>query len=188
MSSTFDPTKPLVMKSFNTVGGFALAAGESVSIVEEPKERGEITLATATRLFGRTFVYADEARPTPVETPQEAAKRLVEVDELDGGWYLIRAPWLGEGEKVQGRDAADKRVAELIEAGQPIGTVQTGTGAETGGTGDAGGKPAAFEMTEGENGWYDITGPGLDVPLKVRGKEAAEAKLAELQGGGQTGG
>lgn len=186
MSSTFDPTKPLVMARFNTVGGFALAAGDPLTIVDEPKERGEITLDTATRLFGTTFVYADQARPTPVETPQQAAKRLIEVDDLEGGWHLIRAPWLGEGEKVQGREAADKRVAELIEAGQPTETAQTETGTETG-TSDAGGKPAAFEMTEGKNGWYEITGPGLDEPLKVQGKEAADAKLAELQGGGQTG-
>lgn len=182
---TFDPAKPLVMGRFNTVGGFALASGDPITIVpegQEPKERGEVTLDTAARLFGSgTFVYAEDARPTPVETPQQAAERLVEVDELDGGWYLIRAPWLGEGEKVQGREAADARRAELVAAGQP-----TTDSSDTGGTtGDQGGdgKPPAFAMTEGENGWHEITGPGLEEPLKIRGKEAAEAKLAELNGG-----
>lgn len=118
--SKFDPSKSLVMGRFNTVGGHALAAGSALTIVEEPKERGEVTLETATRLWASgTFVYADKAHPTPVESPQDAARRLVAMEETGNGWYLIRAPWLGEGEKVQGREAAEARKAELIEAGQP---------------------------------------------------------------------
>lgn len=118
--ASFDESKPLVMGRFNTVNGHALAPGEPITISEDPKERGEVTRDTAVRLWsGGTFIYAADARPTPVESPQDAARRLLVMHDLDGGWYLISGPWLGEGEKVQGKDAADKRFAELIEAGQP---------------------------------------------------------------------
>jgi len=189
--SKFDPTKPLVMARFNTVGGFALAAGDPITIVEEPKNRGEVTAETAERLFGSTFVYADQARPTPVESPQDAARRLIEVDDLGGGWFLIRAPWLGEGEKHQGREATDARVAELIEAGQPadfdpatVAAANTTGGDSTGGQGSADDTSTqTFTLEEtGSNGFYTISGPGLDEPIKVRGRANAEAKLAELQG------
>lgn len=117
----FDPAKPLVMGRFNTVGGHALAAGDPLTIADEPKERGEITVETATRLWtGGTIVYADKARPTPVESAQDAARRLLATEDLGGGHHLIRLPWLpGGSEKVQGRDKLEARVAELIEAGQP---------------------------------------------------------------------
>lgn len=39
----------------------------------------------------------------------------------------------------------------------------------------------AFTLTDHKFGNYEITGPGLDEPEKVRGKAAAEARLAELE-------
>lgn len=138
--NAFDASKPIVMARFNTVGGHALATGEPLKIVDDPKERGEVSLETATRLWaGGTFVYAGEARPTPVESPQDAARRLVEMDELGGGWFLIRAPWLGEGEKVQGREDAEKRRGEIIAAGQPAEIDATATAAMAAANATAGG-------------------------------------------------
>lgn len=154
--STFDPTRPLAMGRFNTVNGFALAIGESIRIVDdskEPKERGEVTADVATRLWsGGTFVYADEARPTPVETPQQAAERLVEIDDLGGGWYLIRAPWLGEGEKVQGKEAADTRRAELVAAGQPTDTETDAATAAANAGGSGGSETGGAAGTDGGSG------------------------------------
>lgn len=196
---TFDPARPIAMGIFRTVGGHALGPGDPLKIAEDPKERGEVDLDTATRLWASgTFVYAEEARPTPVESPQDAARRLVAMEELPNSYFLIRAPWLAEGEKIHGREAAEARRDELIEAGQPTaftGVVVTdspmagtGEGVQLPGAVDAGGEPLPpiqpFQLAEaGSNGWFEITGPGLDEPLKVRGEAAAQAKLAELQGG-----
>ncbi|MFL6864116.1 MAG: hypothetical protein ACJ8DZ_14065 [Allosphingosinicella sp.] len=114
------------MGRFNTVAGHAMAAGDPIAIVGEPKERGEVTEDQARRLWsGGTFVYAHEARPTPVESPEEAARRLTTMEDLGGGWYLINSPRLPEGEKVQGEDAATARRDALIAEGIPDG--QTGT-------------------------------------------------------------
>lgn len=120
----FDPAKPLRMGRFNTVNGHPLTPGANITIVEgEPKAAGEVTLDQATRLWsGRTFVYAEDARPTPVESPQDAAKRLIEVEPLDGGKFLLRAPWLDEAETYDTEAAANERRAALIEAGQPTGS------------------------------------------------------------------
>jgi hypothetical protein len=120
----FDPAKPLRMGRFNTVNGHPLTPGANITIVEgEPKAAGEVTLDQATRLWsGRTFVYAEDARPTPVESPQDAAKRLIELEPLDGGKFLLRAPWLAEAETYDTEAAANERRDALIEAGQPVGS------------------------------------------------------------------
>jgi hypothetical protein len=74
---TYDPKRRLVMASFKTVLGHNLPAGTPLTVVEEPKARGEIDLAMATRLHGgRIAVYAEDARPTPVETPEQERNRL----------------------------------------------------------------------------------------------------------------
>jgi hypothetical protein len=182
---TFDPTKPIVMARFQTVGGHAMGAGDPLKIVDEPKDAGEVDLDTATRLWSTgTFVYADQARPTPVESPQDAARRQVEMEPLDNGYYLIRAPWLAEAEKVHGLAAAEARRDELIAAGEPLPEGAPAAPVAIATSGETETETAAqFQLVEaGSNGWFEITGPGLDEPVKVRGKEAAEAKLAELQG------
>lgn len=179
---SFDPNRPLVMAGFNTINGFAMTAGERITIADEPTERGEVTLDTAARLWsGGKFVYQEEARPTPVESPQDAARRLVTVEDLGGGWYLVLAPWLEQGEKIQGEEAANKRRDELIEGGQPIDTSDTAT-IRTPATPAETDPLTRFSFSEqGSNGWYEVTGPGLDEPLKIRGEDAALAKVRELE-------
>ena len=74
---TFDPSRRLVMATFKTVLGHNLPAGTALAIVEEPSARGEVDEAMARRLFnGRNAVYAEDARPTPVETPEQEKARL----------------------------------------------------------------------------------------------------------------
>lgn len=74
--SDFDPNRPLTMAVFKTVDGFPVTAGTPLIIVEEPSKSGEVTEAMANRLWARGWaVYADDFRPTPVETEEQAKAR-----------------------------------------------------------------------------------------------------------------
>jgi hypothetical protein len=74
---TFDPKRRLVMASFKTVLGHSLPASTPLVIVDEPSARGEVDEAMARRLYaGGLAVYAEDHRPTPVETPDEEKARL----------------------------------------------------------------------------------------------------------------
>ena len=187
-TDTFDKSKPLVMARFGTLRGHALNAGAPLTIVDDPEGPGEVTEDEAELLWGgNRITYADEARPTPVESPEDAAERLTVMEPLEPGLFLIRAPWLGEGERVQGREAADKRRAEVVQAGIDLHR-KTADVAGSGAAAAALGNVDGFAMTEaGSNGYYDITGPGIE-PERVRGKANAEQRLAELRGvaGGPT--
>lgn len=82
----FDPKRRLVMASFKTVFGHNLPAGHTLTIVDEPSAKGEVDKAMATRLFNsRNAVYAEDARPTPVETPEQEKARLALEALRDGG-------------------------------------------------------------------------------------------------------
>lgn len=73
----FDPKRRLVMASFKTVLGHSLPAGTPLVISDEPTARGEVDEAMARRLHTSGVAgYADEARPTPVETPEQERARL----------------------------------------------------------------------------------------------------------------
>lgn len=187
--SAFDAARAIVMSRSSTVGGHDLRSGEPLTIVDadEPEGRGEITLDQAKRLWARgLFVYEGDVRPTPVETPQQAALRTIKVDVLDGDVHLIRAPWL-ESEKVQGAEAAAMRVAELVAAGHPVpdgAPADPVVIAQPGAVEPPVQQRNRFTVTEaGSNGYFEITGPGLDEPEKVRGKDKAEARAAELEAG-----
>lgn len=74
---TFDPRRPIVMATFKTVLGHNLPVGTPLTIVEEPTASGEIDEAMARRLFASgNAVYREDARPTPVETPEAEKARL----------------------------------------------------------------------------------------------------------------
>ena len=73
---TFDPSRRLVMATFRTVLGHGLNAGTPLTIVDEPSARGEVDEKLAQRLYaGRIATYAEDFRPTPVETPEMAKRR-----------------------------------------------------------------------------------------------------------------
>lgn len=75
--SDFDPDRRLVMQAFKTVLGHSLPVGTPLAIVQEPSAPGEVDQAMAKRLWaGRNAVYAEDYRPTPVETPQQEATRM----------------------------------------------------------------------------------------------------------------
>jgi hypothetical protein len=120
----FNPDKPTVIASPVTIFIHQMVAGDPLSIVETetPEVRGAVTVDLAERLWASgKSVYAEDFRPTPVETPEQEAARVVEMDDLGNGRYLIRAPWLGKSEKVRGQAKAQARYAAVVAAGpQPI--------------------------------------------------------------------
>jgi hypothetical protein len=159
----FDFDRPLVSRKFLTIQGADAEAGTILTgpdaKLDPPLERG---LAMRIWLSGQA-VYATEFRPTPQETPQEEAERVVTMEATGGGWYLILAPWLGEGEKIRGKEAAEARYAEIVA------------------TGDT--KGVTIEGPDG-GGWYTITAPWLDEPTRIQGNDAAMVELAELRATG----
>lgn len=76
--SDFDPTRKLTMARFKTVHGHNLNAGAVLTIVADPAKAGELTEAMARRLHKSGIaVYAEDFRPTPVESIEQEAARLV---------------------------------------------------------------------------------------------------------------
>lgn len=76
--SDFDPARKLVMAKFKTVLGHNLNRGAALTIVKEPAAPGEVDEALARRLFnGGQATYADDFRPTPVESKEAEAARLL---------------------------------------------------------------------------------------------------------------
>jgi hypothetical protein len=76
--SDFDPARPLILTKFKTIHGFRPHVGQPLTIVDEPAKEGDVTEAMARRLHKSGIaVYAEDFRPTPVETPEQEAARLV---------------------------------------------------------------------------------------------------------------
>jgi hypothetical protein len=177
----FDPKRRMVLAKAQQVNGFRLSQGCQITIVDEPTGgAGEITEGEAKLLFAQgTIINQDNAVATPVETPEQYATRATEVEPLGDGKHLIRAPWLPEGEIVpesklaarvleviqQGADGHRERIAEL--GPDAAAAITSGTD--------------GFVIADKGNGNFEISGPGLDETLKVRGRENAEAKLDELR-------
>jgi hypothetical protein len=174
MADSFDRTRPLVATRGGQLNGHNLGRLETVTVVDEPSDkRGEITEDVAARLHSRGHLaYADEIVATPVEDARTGVTKLVEVDDLGGGWFLLRAPWRAEGSKVQGAEAAEKERLALVEEGLvAIDTRRPPT------------EPGFTISESGSNGWFEVNGPGLAEPIKVRGEAAALAKRDELARG-----
>lgn len=73
----FNPAAQHVMARRATVLGHQLSANAPLTITGDPKAPGEVTEPLARFLHGRGLaVPADQARPTPVETPEQEAERL----------------------------------------------------------------------------------------------------------------
>lgn len=178
---SLDTSRPLIMARAMRVNGHELQRGELVSIVDdESDERAQLTADQAQHLVTNgALVHAERAVATPVESPEDYANRVVEVEDLGKGKCLIRAPWMAEGEIVE-EDKVGERMQEIIDEGvanhrkliEKVGAaaavaVVTGTD--------------GFAVEDKGNGNFEITGPGLDEPLKVRGRQNADEKLTELR-------
>lgn len=186
---SFDPTKPLVVSAFAQVHEHDLTVGTEVKIVEEqsdPPAPGEVTLDEAIHLWRADKIdYTENARPTPVASPEDEAERLTEIERLSKNKFLIRAPWLAEGETITGREEAAKRYAEVVQQGidDPTPVAPMGVTVEAETEDEVDDTPQTFGFKEaGSNGYYEITGPNLK-PYKVRGEAAAQAEVERLTAG-----
>lgn len=169
----FDRDRDLVMNRGALLNGHELIRMAPVVVVDEPTDaRGEITEEVAARLWAAgSLDYADELLATPIEDKRTGVAALVTVEDLGSGYHLLRAPWRDEAKKVRGRAKAEQARDDLIEEG--MGRVDLRQSLA----------PSVFQLSEeGSNGWYKITGPGIDgEPLTIRGEQAAMAKRDELE-------
>lgn len=186
---TFDPAKNYVIAAAGLYAGHTLTASHDVTILDEPTRPGEFTPAIAEQLYDAgKLMLADDVRPTPVERPEDAVVRLADLEHIEDEKFLIRAPWLDEAETVTGADEAKARLLEVHDLGlEAYRAAETAAG-RTLSPANAGAVAAAtiagddgFSIIEnGSNGYYDIVAPGKE-PERVRGKTAAEKRLAELR-------
>lgn len=100
-----------------------------------------------------------------VSDGDEGPGGLIKMTGPSGGRYTITAPWLDEPEVVRGKVPAEKRLAELTEAGPPLGFIEGGS---------------EVTVEGGEGGWFEVNAPWLSEPEKVQGREAAESRQREL--------
>lgn len=161
----FIADKPLVAAKARTINGKDLQPGDLID--------ADLPTATLMRLWMTGLaVYEDVFRPTPVAEPSEGEEEQVDpnawkiradgvdVTEGDNGWYVLKADWTDEAEKVRGHEAAEARVAELRA------TPEYARGG------------VAIDETGG--GWYQITAPWLAEPVKVQGADKAHEKAMEI--------
>lgn len=113
--SDFDPARRLTIARFKTVGGHPLPVGTALTIVAEPAKPGEVDEALARRLFASGIaVYAEDYRPTPVETTEAQAARIIteaaDLDEAAGDQIEVQAD-LRVSNSALRQIAADEGVA-----------------------------------------------------------------------------
>lgn len=181
MADELDISRPIIMARAVPVNGHDLLKGEAIRIVPDPSdERAQLTAKQAEHLFaGGYLIYADRAVATPVETPEQYAERATEVDQLDEDTFLIRAPWLGEGEEVSAEKLLERKQEVIDEGAQAHRDLINDLGPDAAAAVVTGADGFSLEPQPG--GYFVINGPGLDEPLRVRGRQAAEDKLAELR-------
>lgn len=124
----FDPQRRLVMATFKTVLGHSLPAGTPLAIVEEPTARGEVDEAMARRLWnGRNAIYAEDARPTPVETPDQHRTRMAVEALREAGDGEVVVPdlivWQADDERTGKKAGAPVTKADLLDIAEREGVV-----------------------------------------------------------------
>jgi hypothetical protein len=153
--ANFKRDEPLVSRRYQTINGVDHKPGDPI----DP----DLPFGVRMRMWlTARAVYASAFKPTPVIDPAEEARINSTIEPLGGGYYRITTPWLPDGERVRGGEAAKARLDELLAAGDPKGVAIEG----------------------GEGGWYTITVAWLAEPEKVQGEEAAQARAAELREAG----
>jgi hypothetical protein len=153
----FDPKRPLVAARDFTFMGVPYAKGAPFN------PEGASDRLRARQYEARVVNFGEgEASEDPAQ--------LVTMSGPQGGRYTITAPWLDEPEVVRGKVNAEARLAELREAGPPLGFIDGGS---------------QVTVEGGEGGWYEVNAPWLDEPEKVQGREAAEARQQQLHEAGE---
>lgn len=113
--SKFDPARKLTMARFKTVNGHGLRAGTPLIIADEPSAPGEVEEAMARRLWNAGMaVYAEDFRPTPVESKEQEAARLVggETASPDADESAIEGDQIEVQDDLRVSNSALRKIAE----------------------------------------------------------------------------
>jgi len=98
----------------------------------------------------------------------------VTAEEVGGGWFHIKAPWLDEPEKVQGRDEARALFLSIHAKGAPVQEAEV--------------EPvdgiAASVLVSDDDGKFSVHAPWLDDPEEFDDAKKAELRQFELRGAG----
>lgn len=146
------------------------AEDRGVTLTETSRGNYEITAAwlpEPIKARGRAKAEAEAERVRTEGAPLGFIEggTAVTVEQGEGGWYTVAAPWMEAPEKVRGRELAETRQREIHEAGEP--DLHHGV-----------------RLTSVGNGWFDVKADWAPETEKVQGKEAATAKAAELRAAG----
>lgn len=153
---SFDITKPLVAATAFVFAGDRYEKGDPF-----PRLGNATTFKPG--LIRRQY---DSRKVDHVEPDADSP---VQMTGPSGGRYTIKAPWLEKPEVVRGKAKAEERLAELREAGAPLGWIDGGSDVTVEG---------------GDGGWYTVRAPWLEAPERVQGRAAAEARQRELHDAG----
>lgn len=153
----FNPKLTLVMARQVPLYEHEMQPGDELTIMDERgTDPGDVTLDMAIRLWVSGFAnYADDQALDADFVHQGSPVRI---EGGAAGWYMITAPWMPEGERVRGKDAAEKRRDEIEAKGDTKGVIVSG----------------------GDGGWYQVTAPWIDEPDKIQGQDAANERADTL--------
>jgi hypothetical protein len=148
----FDPRRPLVAARAFTYHGKKFAK-------DDPFPTEGIDPRVLKKYYEGRYLHHGEGQA------DATAAEPVQMEPQPGGWYQISAPWLDEPERIKGKVRAERRLAELREAGEP----EYHHGVTT---------------VESDNGWWHVLADWDNEGEKVHGEEAARARAAELRAEG----
>lgn len=108
----FDADTQLVARRAMLVDGKELNRGDPIPM--------SIPANTRMRLWmSARAVYEKDFRPTPQVGDAENPGPEVTITHEGGPWYVVKASWLEEGERIKGKAAAEARKEELEAEGPP---------------------------------------------------------------------
>lgn len=153
----FDPNLTLIMARQAPLYEHEMMPGDILNIVEERGDSpGDVTLDMAIRLWVSGWANYAAGQGGGAEPPQPISP--VQIEGGAAGWYMITAPWLPEGERVRGKEAAERRRDEIEAKGDTKGVTVSG----------------------GDGGWYQVTAPWLEEPERIQGQDAANERADAL--------
>ena len=162
----FDPKRPLVAAREFRFAGVPYAKGDPF-----PKPDGPPSDYFSHRNLSRQY-ETGAVNHVPLDAAEAASEEAIQMTGPSGGRYKITAPWLAEPMIVRGKVLAEQAFEKIKAEGAPLGWIEGGT--ET-----------AIEEVGG--GWFAVSAPWLAEPEKVQGRDAAEARQAELHAAGAPG-
>lgn len=160
----FDPKRPLVAAREFIFAGVSYGPGDPFP----GPDAGPVS-SFPRRLIERQY---NTFAVNHGEADGPASDDPIQMTGPKGGRYTITAPWLETPLVVRGKVNAEAALADMREEGPPLGWIDGGS---------------EVEVEELGGGWYQISAPWLEEPLKEQGREAAEAKQRELHEAGAPG-